>query len=319
MPVSIDEAIEAYLDERQSELSDSSIQNHRYQLKQFRQWAWGAGDVHAVDNLDPIGVSRFRRARSADLNSNTMYNQLSSLRLFLRFCSRMGWCSDELPESIVLPTRSGQSRDSRIDIDRLECLLDELERYRYASRPHVIVTVLASTGMRIGTLRGLDVGDVYLNESWCDVVHRSDTGTPLKNAEQSERELNLHGWVCDVLRSWISDRRPACTESNGREPLVSTGQGRIARSSIRRVVYRVTACGSALNACECSAERPSKCDESVSPHDIRRTAVSSWLNDGIDVSDVSGRVDSSPGTIRTHYDASSASERRERRRDAFDM
>ena len=41
MPVSIEEAVESYLEERQSELSDSSIQNHRYQLKQFKQWGWG--------------------------------------------------------------------------------------------------------------------------------------------------------------------------------------------------------------------------------------------------------------------------------------
>lgn len=319
MPVSIEEAVESYLEERQSELSDSSIQNHRYQLKQFKQWAWGASDIDVIGDIDAIDVSRFRRSRSKDLNSNTMYNQLSSLRLFLRYCHRMGWVEEELPESIVLPTRSGQSRDSRIDIDRLECLLDELERYAYASREHITVAMLASTGMRIGTLRGLDVGDVYLDESWCDVVHRPNTGTPLKNAESSERELNLHGWVSSVLRSWISDRRPACTESNGREPLVSTGQGRCARSSIRRMVYRVTACASAVDGCDCDASRPSKCADSVSPHDIRRSAVSAWLNDGIDVSHVSGRVDSSPDTIRTHYDASSASERRERRRDAFDM
>jgi hypothetical protein len=57
----------------------------------------------------------------------------------------------------------------------------------------------------------------------------------------------------------------------------------------------------------------------VSPHDIRRTAVTAWLNDDVDIDAVAGRVDSSPGTLRAHYDAATATERRARRRDAFDM
>jgi site-specific recombinase XerD len=317
--ITIEEAIEAYLEERKSELSDSSIQNHRYQLKQFRLWIRGADGVDSLDDIDPIGVSRFRRYRASDLNSNTMYNQLSSLRLFLRFCSRMRWVDESLPESVVLPTRSGASRDSRIDIDRLEGLLDELETYRYASRAHVILTILSSTGCRIGTLRGLDVSDIHLSEQWVDIVHRPDTGTPLKNAASSEREMSLHGWVCDVLRSWIDDRRPECVSSDGRKCLVSTPQGRVSRSSIRRTIYRVTACGSATSGCGCDADRPSKCPDSVSPHDIRRSAISAWLNDGVGIEYVSGRVDSSPSTIESHYDAAGPSERRERRRDAFDM
>jgi hypothetical protein len=26
--------------------------------------------------------------------------------------------------------------------------------------------------------------------------------------------VNLHGWVCDMLRAWIADRRPATTNSH---------------------------------------------------------------------------------------------------------
>ena len=198
--VTVPDAVESYLTERSSELSDSSIQNHRYQLKQFRQWCHGAGDVN------PLDLSRFRRYRSSDLNSNTMYNQLSVVRLFLRFCHRMGWVEEALPESIVLPTRSGRSRDRSIDADRAGEILDGLERYQFASFNHVLFSLLWTCGMRIGTVRSLDVGDSHLDEQWTDVVHRSETDTPLKNGDDSTREVNLHGWIVDILEELPAER-----------------------------------------------------------------------------------------------------------------
>lgn len=318
--ITIEEAIEAYLEERKSELSDSSIQNHRYQLKQFRLWARGAGGIDNLDDIDPLDLSRFRRYRSNDLNSNTMYNQLGVLRLLLRFTHRMGWVEEELPDSIVLPTRSGRSRDSSIAPDRITSIIDDLERYQFASLNHVILSLLWTCSLRIGALRGLDVRDVYTDEQWIDMVHRPGEGTPLKNGGGSEREVNLHGWVADVLRAWIDDRRPDVTdESSGRIPLVASSRGRMARSSIRERVYRLTACGSLGDGCECGSDPITDCSDVVSPHDVRRSSISAWLDDKVDPGLLASRVDSSQSTIEEHYDVRSESDKRELRRDAFDM
>ena len=109
------------------------------------------------------------------------------------------------------------------------------------------------------------------------------------------------------------------TDPDGREPLVSSGQGRFARSSIRRRIYHLTACGATGDGCTCDASRASKCSESVSPHDIRRSSISAWLDDGADPSLLSERVDTSPATMERHYDVRSPTAKRELRRDAFDM
>lgn len=315
----INEAVEAYFAERSTELSDSSLQNHHYQLKQFRQWAGGAGDLERLDNIDPIDLSRFRRHRSEDLNSNTMYNQLCVLRLFLRFTHRMGWVPEDLPESIVLPSRAGGARDSSIDPDRVGSILDGLERYRYASLDHVLLSLLWTASLRIGALRSIDVSDVMIDEQWVEIQHRPESDTPLKNKAGSEREINLHGWVSDVLRAWISDRRPDYTDSYGRDPLVTTGEGRLARSSIRRRVYRLTACGPVDDGCACGAGGASDCSDCVSPHDIRRSSISAWLDKGTEPALLSDRVDTSTDTMDKHYDVRSETQKRELRRDAFDL
>lgn len=314
----VEEAVTAFLQERSTELSDSSVQNHRYQLKQFRAWAGGAESVDNIEDVEPIDLSRFRRARSKDINSNTMYNQLSVLRLFLRFCDRMSWVDEGVPESIVLPTRDGRSRDSSIDPDRIGAILDDLDKYAYASLDHVILALMWTCSLRIGAVRALDVADVHADDRWVEMVHRPDTDTPLKNKGKSEREVNLHGWVADILDAWIRDRRPGVRDVHGREPLLASDRGRLAQSSIRTRVYKLTSCAGFGQVCDCG-DAPTDCDDVVSPHDIRRSSISAWLDDGNDPALLSGRVDTSQSTMDRHYDIRDSSAKRELRRDAFDM
>lgn len=317
MSVPVTEAVDAYIAERNNELSKSSIQNHRYQLKQFQSWC-ADESIEEIEEIEPIDVSRFRRDRSEHINNNTLYNQLSVLRLFLGYCARMQWVDEFVGESIVLPRRDGQARDSSIDPDRVEQILDVLQQYRYASAEHVILSLLWTCGLRIGALRSLDVPDVHTDERWIDVRHRPETGTPLKNKAKSERQINLHDWVGDLLGDWVSDRRPSVTDDFGREPVISTAEGRASRSTIRSVVYKLTACGDVGQGCQCS-DYPSKCDSAVSPHDIRRSSISAWLDKGVEPSLLSDRVDTSKEMMDKHYDVRTEAEKRQRRRDAFDM
>lgn len=319
MTVAIDEAIEAYFAERAPELSESSLTNHRYLLKQFSEWGEPRRDVDKIEDIEPLTVSRFRRHRSESINSNTMYNQLSVLRLFLRFCNRMGWVDESVPQSVSMPNRAGCARSTTIDPDRVGAILDGLETYEYASLDHVLLSLVWTCSLRIGALRALDVQDVRLGEQWMELAHRPETGTPLKNKEQSEREVNLHGWVCDVLRAWIDDRRPDVVDDNGRSPLVASQYGRMTHSPVRTRIYKLTACGGVSTGCECDVSDPSKCDESVSPHAIRRSSITAWLDNGTEPELLSSRVDSSTETLEKHYDVRSESDKRELRRDAFDM
>jgi len=228
MSVTIREASEAYLNERETELSDSSLQNHRYQIKQFRKWCKD-NSIATIDNLEAIDISRFRRDRSQDINNNTLYNQLSVLRLFLAFCARMQWCDEHLSESIVLPRRNGQARHTAIDADRVESILNQLEEYRYASVDHVILALLWTTGVRIGALRSLDIDDVHIDERWIDVRHRPDTETPLKNNTYGHKYLNILGGFI-----WLRAVRAAVRSSSSvwKSRLPSARLSRLQHSSV---------------------------------------------------------------------------------------
>ena len=99
---------------------------------------------------------------------------------------------------------------------------------------------------------------------------------------------------------------------------MGTTVGRVALSSIRRHVYDLTDCSSINDRCECS-DGQKKCEESVAPHDIRRSSITAWLDQGHDPQLISDRCDLSVDTMETHYDVRTPAQKRELRRDAFNM
>jgi hypothetical protein len=57
----------------------------------------------------------------------------------------------------------------------------------------------------------------------------------------------------------------------------------------------------------------------VKPHSLRRSAITYWLNEGHSKELISDRMDVLKKVLDKHYDARTESEKRELRREAFDM
>lgn len=116
------------------------------------------------------------------------------------------------------------------------------------------------------------------------------------------------------------------TDDHGREPLITTRNGRIQKSTIRQYVYgwsRPCAIGKECpvgkdpDTCEAAQTNNDAydCPESVSPHPIRRGYITYLRANGVPTADViSKRCDANPETIERWYGLSTKSERREARR-----
>jgi hypothetical protein len=59
----------------------------------------------------------------------------------------------------------------------------------------------------MGSLRALDLRDVYLEEQYVDFWHRPETDTPLKNGIDGERPVALPDPVVDVLDRYMEHHR----------------------------------------------------------------------------------------------------------------
>mgnify|MGYP000191635076 CR=1 FL=1 len=324
-PLAPADAVEMYVSHRETELSEKSLQNHRYRLDAFVEFCQERG-ITNLNDLTGRDLHRFRTWRGDGISVMTLRGNLATLRVFLEFCASIDAVEPGMREKVVLPEvdREDESRDVKLDESRAEAILDHLSRFEYASREHVIMAVLWHTGVRLGTLRALDVSDFDAEAPALTVRHRPETGTPLKNGSAAERSIAVGESYAEVIQDYIDHTRLRAEDSHGRAPLISSSQGRLSESSIRLTVYKwtrpcmVADCPHDEDPTTCeymTREGASQCPSSRSPHGIRRGALTRMLRQGTPEEVVSDRSNVSRDVLEQHYDRRSESERRELRRD----
>lgn len=215
-----------------------------------------------------------------------------------------------------------------LETDDAEAMLAYLERYEYASINHVTATLLWHTMLRMGSVRALDVEDYDPEEQSLRLRHRPSTDTPLKNKQEGERIIAVSGEVCLVLDDWIHEQRPEVTDDHGRNPLLTTRNGRVAKTTLRTYCYQMTrpckygqGCPHDRDTADCAAletSGASKCPSSVSPHPFRRGAITHYLQSDVPATVVGDRANVTSDVIDQHYDQRSQKEKMEQRRGYLD-
>lgn len=220
-----DAAMTLYLDHRRGEVSDRTLQSHEYRLKPFTKWC-EENDLHNLNDLTGRDLHAYRvdRREDGDLKPISLQTQLSTVRVFIRFCESLDAVPTDLHSKILLQTVPGddQASQSKLDHARAESILDYVERYQYASREHVIFSLLWHTGMRSGTLRSFDLDDYDRDDAALDAVHRPEEDTPLKNGTSGERMIALEEKRAKMLDDYIDGPRIGKRDDYGRDPLITT-------------------------------------------------------------------------------------------------
>lgn len=328
-PIEPNEAVQMYLTERSSELAASSLKAHEYRLSHLIRWC----EERRIENLNTITGRKLHeyktwRREDGDLNNVTLKTQMDTLRVFIRFCERIDGVPKNLSEKIQSPSlAAGENRRTvLLDHEDASSLLSYLERFRYASFDHVLLLLLWRTGVRTGGVRTLDVTDYHPKKARLRLEHRPDTETPLKNGKEGERLIAISPETVSVLDDWIEYNRPETPDEYGRQPLLTTINGRVSSSAIRETVYRLT------RPCEYTGECPhgreqescealntghgwaSKCPSSVSPHAIRRGSITHFLSRDVPEKVVRDRMNVSSSVLSEHYDSRSEEQKVEQRR-----
>lgn len=326
-PTSPREAVDLYLEERKRDVAPETLQNHKYALGAFVDWCAQEG-IASLDALDARTLHQFRHWRAEQLSRVSLQTQLVVVRTAIRLWEKLDICEDGLAEKMIIPQRPEVARDEKIDPDRVEQILDFLEKFHYASRDHALFLTLWHTGMRMGDAQSLDVGDVHRDGRMLELRHRRDEGTTLKNGLEGERCVALSDEATEVLGDYIDRNRIDVRDDHGRDPLFTTERGRIAKNTIRKTTYRLTRPCVYANHCphdrdpdDCEAATyhgSGGCPSSHSPHPIRRGAITWLLLDGPSRA-VSDRCDVSKEVIDTNYDRRTEQEKMEKRRDALDL
>ena len=327
-PISPNDAITMYLDSREPEVSKKTLQNHRYRLENFSAWC-REEDVQNLNRLTGRDLHQYRSWRAEEVKRVTLVNELRTLQQFLEFLAAIDAVEEGMRERVRIPKvdPEEEAREIQLDADRAREVLRHLERFEYASREHIILLLLWHTGIRLGTLRAIDVDD-YDSEAQCiDLKHRPETETPLKNKQAAERSIGVSERYCQVIEDYLTHTRHDVVDDHGRSPLITSSQGRLSATPIRRMVYRVTQpceigeCPHDRDEATCEwrdHDKLAQCPSSRSPHAIRRGAITHQLREGVPQRVVEERSNVSGDILEQHYDERTDREKMEVRREFLD-
>lgn len=156
-------------------------------------------------------------------------------------------------------------------------------------RDRALLEVLYGTGMRVGELVELDVGDIDASEGWVTVLGKGRKERSIPVGSEAIRAL---GWYLSQGRPQLLANRAKGGQFNGRErqPLFLNRWGtRLTDRSVRRIVEKY--------AEQLALQRH------VTPHSIRHSYATHLLNGGADlraVQDLLGHKSLSTTQIYTH-------------------
>jgi site-specific recombinase XerD len=326
-PITPAEAVELYLQHRESELSTKTIENQKYRLDAFIEWC-SLNDVENMNDLTGRDLHQFRVWKGKAVNTVTLRGVLATLRMFLQFCANINAVEPGMRERVMLPELDDgeESRDIRLSDSRANDVLDYLEDFHYASRDHVIIAILWTTGIRLGTLRAFDVDDWDPEDQTLAARHRPESDTPLKNGSGAKRLISVGDYYAEVIDDYLEYHRHDVLDEYGRAPLIASEFGRLTATPIRRTAYRWTR--PCVLGKECPHERdPDTCDAALyrehwaecpsarSPHAVRRGSITWHLREGAPEEVVSDRMNASRDVLEEHYDKRTERERMQLRRD----
>jgi site-specific recombinase XerC len=331
----MDEVLEDFRDDKLEEV-DSTGQYER-KLNYLQTYLEDEARVETSDDLTSEDVERYEKwrkyeslSRDKPLAGTTLQDDMYLFREFIHYLIEHGMAPARFEKRIEIPEvdyRNGEGVDEKkLDPEIAKAALDYLRKYEYADVEHISMELMCQSGPRKGGLIGRDVSDFDYEERV--LQYETLETTPLKNDEGSDREVTLYGEIPEMIQDYLDDQRPAETDEEGREPLLTKGDGRISPSMLQKIAYMWTRpCEVGLGCphdrdpddCEAAQKNNSayKCPSSRAPHHIRTGYITDQKNRGVSADGVQQRCDVSPRVQDLHYDLPDDTEERERFEEEF--
>jgi len=181
-PIAPDTAVELYLADRESEVAQATLYSHKSRLGHFVCWCTN-NQLTNLNELTGRQLHEYRlwRRRDGDLAPASEKGQMDTLRVFIRWLESIDGVTQDLHTKVRSSSLdpSDDVSDLMVDSGQATKILGHLETYRYASREHVILTLLWHTMMRVGAVHALDVDDYDSQQQLIDQFYQ-DRLLPLR-------------------------------------------------------------------------------------------------------------------------------------------
>jgi integrase/recombinase XerD len=278
MTMNVQQAIAQFLEHGQQvrNLSDRTLRAYQSDLAQFHIHICDTSPVEITPDdletyLDKLGGGPYR--------DTSIRRKVAALKVFFRFLEEQGIVSEsparklkiKKPVENRVPTVLS-SREVRALLSAPKEQVAELatsrdqsagsrNRYFCAVRDNVILELLFSTGIRIGELVALNVGDVDLDRKQIQITGRATRGRLVTLASAD---------VVDAMRAYIDMRA---------ERTLSTPALFVGRSGTRLTIYSIE------NIFK-KHVRLAEIKRHVTPHSLRHTMAAMLVSSGTDIKEV---------------------------------
>lgn len=334
-PMSPKQGVERYLKHRQEEISENTLKEYRRKLDFFLEYceAEGIHDLNQMDGRKIDGYETWRRYESSDcvdvLGQKTMRDDMYLMKSFFTYQEKIDSVTPGLQHKVKIPTLSDGDgvRNDELSAERNQRILAHLAKYEYATVDHIVWALHWYTGRRPGGIHSLDLKDVHTDTSdpYLEFRHRGGT-TSLKKGERGEGSVNLPEVAAELFEDYKQNRRYDVLDKDGRQPFLTSKQGRLSKPYMRKLFYKWTRpckvgkdCPHNQDMQTCAAaqtlDKASTCESAKSPITDRHGHITELLRLGVPIAIISERCDVSEEVIEKHYDERSEEECRQHRRD----
>ena len=190
-------------------------------------------------------------------SDSTRARKLASAKSFFSFLLEEGAITRDPTENLSSP-RMGRSLPDALTLDEVEALLSTPNGDSAVDlRDRAMLELMYASGMRVGELVSLDLGDIDLEQSFVRCFGKG----------AKERLVPIHPQAVDALRAYLKNGRPQMVKRHSAQAaFLNLRGGRLGRQGFWLILKRLAA--------RCGIERK------ITPHTLRHSFATHLLHGG---------------------------------------
>lgn len=261
------EAFLTYLDGERS-LSPNTISAYRNDLSQFADYLRSEAERQGGRDFAPSTIDRdmiasyFLHLRDRGYSAASIARKTAALRSFFQYLRRKGEVATDPTQGIGSPEVK-KPLPRTVEDNQVQALMTFLQNRATPEgmRDHAMLRLLSATGMRVGELVMVDVGDISFADGRVRVVGRGNR----------ERSLPLELVTLDSIRTYLDQARPYLTRNaSGEAALVVNQRGlRLTRQGFWLIMKGLV--------------REAGLPAIMTPHMLRHSFATHQIGEGLDL------------------------------------
>jgi integrase/recombinase XerC len=268
-------------------LSPHTIRNYSSDLEQFFTFLFNIEkrDDFPVAEIDRLTIREWMGGLHGDHKKTSIARKLASLRTFFQFLVREGKLESNPAKQVATP-KIERKLPNHLSMEDAVRFVETPDRSTHLGRrDRAILEFLYATGIRVGELVNIDIGDVDMRERLVKV-----TGKRNKQRIVPFGEPALHALLLYLEETWAFFLSQAA--ESGRAPnalFLHRRGGRLTTRSVGRMIDKY------IKQCADIHD--------ISPHSLRHTFATHLLDQGADLRDIQellGHARLSSTQIYTH-------------------